>query len=371
MASLFASDNSFDERLLIAYLTDKINLNPAKLNQILSFYQSLGQAVSDEFQELKHLQLKWLQKIDFQNLQSELEQLQLNLNQNEIDILIHSDDEYPSSLRVLDNYPLALFYQGNPKLLGNCLMLTVVGSRNVDKYAEIFCDQVLGEACRLGIGVVSGLALGVDCLAHKIAIQNNAPTIGVIGSGIDKKAFYPQQNWAIRSQILEKNGLVLSEYPPLKMPNIYTFPQRNRILAALTDLTWVVQANLKSGSLITALKARDLGKTLATTPADIRNNNFAGNLKLLKEGCQIITEPADITSLLGLKIHPEIQAEKTKQFGSPEEKKIYEILTIAPQNTEIISTLTGFSNTETSIYLSMLELNNMASNVGSNEWIRL
>jgi DNA processing protein len=223
----------------------------------------------------------------------------------------------------------------------------------------------------LAVGVVSGLAVGIDAVSHNIALQNNAKTVGVIGSGLDQKSFYPSQNWHIRNKIIESGGCVLSEYAPGRLPNIYTFPQRNRILAALTDLTWVVQASLKSGSLITALQARELGKTLATTPADIRNKSFDGNLKLLKEGCQIVSEAQDIISLLGLKSHPEIQANKTIQFGSDDEKKLYEVLTIQPQNVENIAKSCKMLVTEVSGHLTMLELSGLALSVGSNEWIRV
>lgn len=374
MSTLFEptrQQSRYDQNLVLAFLVDKINLNSARLNQILTFYKDLNQALSDQFSELDHLNLKWLAKVNYSLLDNQIGELKSNLEIHKINLLSFDDKTYPQSLKVLENYPLILYYQGNVEFVQNNLMLTVVGSRNVDKYAEIFCTQILGEVCRLGVGVVSGVAIGIDALSHQIALQNNAPTIGVIGSGLDRKAFYPSQNWGLRNKILETNGLILSEYPPLRMPNIYTFPQRNRILAALTDLTWVVQATLKSGSLITALKARDLGKTLATTPADIRNLNFEGNLKILKEGCQIITEPVDITSLMGLKIHPEISAQQVKQFGSKEEERIYKVLTISPQNTDSLSQKTGFSTSEISVQLTMLELSGLACNVGSNEWIRL
>ena len=369
--SLFQSNCSLNPNLIQAYLTTKINLNPAKKSQILKLYPTLSTALEDNFQELRPSNPLWLKKFQAENYKTKIEQLQTNLINNDIQVLSSDDELYPKTLLALDNYPLQLYYQGNIGHLSNNLMLTVVGSRIVDDYAKIIMEQILSPICKMEVGIVSGLALGVDALSHQIAVDNNSWTIGVIGSGLDQKSFYPQQNLSLRRRIIENNGCVLSEYPPLFSANIYTFPQRNRILAALTDLTWVVQASLNSGSLITALKARDLGKTLATTPADIRNKAFAGNLKILKEGCSIITTPEDILGLLGLKIHPEIQTKSTVQFGSIEEQKIYQQLTIVPQNIESIAVKSKLSITEVSTNLTMLELNNLAYCTGSNEWIKV
>ena len=377
MSSLFQSQNNFNnldqKNLLLAILTDQINLTPARYSQILKFYDSLSEAIEDNFEELKHLKLKWLDKIYpiIPDLNTKIQELQNSLDKNQISLLCFDDVKYPQSLKILDNYPLVLYTQGNIDTLNDPMMVTVVGSRIIDPYTEIISQQILSPLCKLGIGIVSGLAIGMDGLAHKIALQSQAKTVGVIGSGLDQKSFYPMQNWSLKNQILETGGCVISEYTVGKLPNIYTFPQRNRLLAALTDLTFVVQASVKSGSLITALSARDMGKTLATIPADIRNKNFDGNLKLMKEGCQIITETIDIVSLMGLKMHPEIQIQTTKQFGSKEEEKIYNLLTISPQNIENLATTTKLDSTTVSVALTMLELSSLAMNTGENNWIKM
>ena len=377
MSSLFQSQNNFDnpsqKNLLLSVLTDQISLTPARYSQILKFYESLSEAIEDNFEELKHLKLKWLDKIYpiIPDLNAKIQELQASLDKNQISLLSFDDPKYPQSLKILDNYPLVLYTQGNIDTLNDPMMVTVVGSRVIDPYTEIISQQILAPLCKLGIGIVSGLAIGMDGLAHQIALENKAKTVGVIGSGLDQKSFYPMQNWSLKNQILKTGGCVISEYTVGKLPNTYTFPQRNRLLAALTDLTFVVQASVKSGSLITALNARDMGKTLATTPADIRNKNFDGNLKLMKEGCQIITETADIISLMGLKMHPEIQIQTTKQFGSKEEEKIYNLLTISPQNIENLAIISKFDSTTISVALTMLELSSLAMNTGENNWIKM
>jgi DNA processing protein len=370
MSELFAAARiNFEENLILAYLSNQINLTPNKLVIIKKFYSDLNSAIVDNFEKLADLKLKWLQKFDISKTEKDLKELKNNLTLNKINLLSHVDSDYPPSLKNLENYPLILYYQGNIAKLKEAPCLTVVGSRNTDIYAQLLLDKILAPACRLGVGVVSGLALGIDGMSHQIALDNDAYTVGVIGSGLDQKSFYPSQNWVIRNRILETGGCVISEYPPNKLPNIYTFPQRNRILAALTELTWVVQASLKSGSLITALKARDLGKNLATTPADIRNLSYDGNIKLIKEGCEIITETEDIISLLGLKVHNEIQPPTKLIFNSKEEKEVYEKLSIQPQSIEKLSQVIGSS--DLTLQLTMLELAGVAMNVGENNWIRV
>jgi DNA processing protein len=375
MSTLFQSEfntQSIGSKILLAILVDQINLTPARYLQIFSFYKSLADAVDDEFGLMKHLKLKWLDKIGLVvfSLSTKISELQKALEINKIDILDFENPDYPASLKILENYPLVLYTQGDIKQLCNKMLITVIGSRVIDTYADIMSKQIVAPLCKLGVGVVSGLAVGMDGLAHQIALENKAITIGVIGSGLDQRSFYPSQNWAIKNQIIQSGGCVISEYPPGKLPNTYTFPQRNRLLAALTELTFVVQASSKSGSLITALKARDLGKTLCTIPADLRNKNFDGNLKLMKEGCEIITESEDILGLMGLKMHPEIQIKETKQFGSKDEEKIYNTLSIQARNIEKIAEISGLDSTSVTVSLTMLELSGLAMNTGENNWIK-
>lgn len=375
--SFFAASCNFETKLVLAFLDAKIGLNPAKLNQILAFYENPEVAIEDNFGLLRQKKPKWLTKwISNVNLQSEIDKIQTKLDKEKIEIVSSLCDNYPNTLRVLEDYPTVLYYQGNLDLVQNSQMLTVVGSRSFTKYAEILLQKILEPVCALGVGVVSGLAFGTDAASHQIALNKNAPNIGVIGSGLDEKSFYPKANWNLKKQILNQeklgiqNGLVLSQYAPGVSANIYTFPQRNRLLAALTDLTWVVEAGQKSGSLITALKARDLGKTVATTPGSVLEESLAGNIQLLKDGASIIAQSEDILTLLGLKSFPQIIPKETVQFGSPEEEKIYQNLTLEPQETLILAQKMAMNMGELSGHLTMLEISGLAVNLGENNWIR-
>jgi DNA processing protein len=219
--------------------------------------------------------------------------------------------------------------------------------------------------------VVSGLALGVDTLAHQIALQAQSATVGIIGSGLDFDSFYPAENWGLKQQILEQGGLVISEYPPGTEPVSYNFPKRNRLLAALGSVVWVVQAGQKSGSLITASLARDLGKTVATVPGSIYDDSLAGNLNLLRDGANLILEFTDLWQLLGLsKYQPVTVNREQPVFNSAEEQLVWQQLSAEPQLLEDLSRRLQMEIQELSQHLTMLELHNLAVCVGENLWVR-
>ncbi len=360
----------FSESLLLAWLCTKVNLNKVKVNEIFNQYENLGFAVEDNFAKLGSP--KWLERWPGnQNYHLEVAKFQSELENYDMQIVTFLDNTFPKKLNILDDLPIVLYYQGNLDLVKSQEMITVVGSRKYSKYSEIVMNQILKPACQAGIGVVSGLALGIDGLSHKIALDNKAPTIAVIGSGINDDVFYPVQNLTLKKQIVQNGGLVLSEYPPQTKATVYNFPRRNRILAALSEITWIVQASLKSGTLITSGLARDLGKTVATTPASILEDSYFGNLELIKNGANIISEYQDILQLLGLSTYSyTINTEADPVFDNKDEERVYQKLNLIPQNIEDISRELGFSTNELSVILSLLELSGLAQNIGENQWIK-
>jgi DNA processing protein len=360
------------DELLLCWLSTKINLNPERYNAIFDFYESFESAILDGFAKLPPE--KWLQKfVQPLDLAMELQKFHVSLEAHQIQFITFLSPLYPEKLKILGlDLPMVLYYQGNIKLLQKDHFITVVGSRNISNYSKILMENTLKRACRLGVGVVSGLAVGVDGFSHEIALAQNAPTIGVIGSGLDDDNFYPIQNLALKNHILQSDGLVLSEYPPGVKATVYTFPRRNRILAALTDVTWVVQAGLKSGTLITATLATEMGKTVATTPNSIFDKDYSGNLKLIKDGANIITDPEDIIQLLGLATFQN-QTQNVVQeitFDDPQQKLVYEILDLKPCNIEDLALKSGLGFSLLVSTLTMLEVNGLALNVGSNEWVK-
>jgi len=363
--------NTTDESLLLGYLEIAIKLNHSRLNLILSKYPSFNQAVQDNFFEIRKLpKTEWLKNFELQKITTDFQKFAEFVTTNNIHLYSIFSENYPIQFQNLPDKPLVIYYQGNWQALEQKKMITVVGSRSPTVYAKKLINQILEPLCELGIGVVSGLAFGIDTLVHQKAVEKNCTTIGVIGSGLDEKNFYPKENRNLKAQIIQKGGLILSEYAPGTPPNPYNFPKRNRLLAALGDLVWVVQASVKSGSLITANLAQEMGKTVATTPSSIYDETMLGNLKLLKDGANFVSEPEDILQLLDLAVHRPITTNHQIQFNNDAEKIVWQQLSVEPQLLQDISKKLNMDICELSQHLTMLEIQNLAVCVGENMWIK-
>lgn len=190
------------------------------------------------------------------------------------------DQEYPEKLRQIYQPPLILFARGDLSLLKKEIV-TVVGSRLATAYSQIVLDQIIPNLLKEDLVIASGLAKGVDALAHQAALANNGKTIAVIGNGLNH--FYPIQNHLLQEQIVRK-GLLLSEYLPDTPPRPYRFPQRNRILAGLSRSVIVTEAKEKSGSLITANLALQENRDVYALPGPITSELSEGPNRLIEAG---------------------------------------------------------------------------------------
>lgn len=359
-----------NEQILWGYLATQINLTIAKAKLISSLYPDLSAAFKDRFKLLPDRH-KWVLKLqNLSNYVKETRQFFDSLQNNQVNITTFQQQSFPSQILQMADYPAVLFYQGDITLLKYSPLISVVGSRIIDNYGRTVMAKILQPLCELKIGVVSGLALGVDGLSHEIALSENSPTIAVIGSGHLDSVFYPRSNISLKKRIINQNGLVISQYPPKTVATPYNFPERNKLIAALTNLTLVVAAGLRSGSLITAGIALELGKIVATIPASILDKSYSGNLKLIKEGACVISEPSDIKQLLGLSTSFSNQNSVPIVFNSKQEEKVFLCLTYEPVEIEIICKKTGYKLQEIQSHLTMLELSGVVLNAGENFWQR-
>ncbi len=210
-------------------------------------------------------------------------------NQNYI---LLSDDRYPKMLFEIPDPPIILYYSGNIKIISNP-SIAIVGSRRTSPYTREFTFDIAKELSTLGITIVSGLAMGIDTLAHRGALQGIGSTIAVLGTGLDVN--YPVKNIALKQEI-EKNGLVISEFPPKTLPVSENFPIRNRIISGLSHGVIVIQAAKKSGSLITARYALEQNRQIFTIPGPLNNPMFEGNNGLLRQGAVLIRDKEDVIS---------------------------------------------------------------------------
>ncbi|MCX6734563.1 MAG: DNA-processing protein DprA [Candidatus Peregrinibacteria bacterium] len=187
---------------------------------------------------------------------------------------------YPTLLKEIHKPPERLYYKGDISLL-NKPCISVVGTRKYSDYGEEMTAKIIRELSVLDICIVSGLALGIDSIAHRTALECGTPTIAVLGSGIDN--IYPPQNLELAEEI-QNSGLLLSEYSDMREPLKINFPQRNRIVSGLSLATILIEAPEKSGALITADLALNQGREVFVVPGDIDRENSIGPLHLLQKG---------------------------------------------------------------------------------------
>lgn len=189
------------------------------------------------------------------------------------------DGDYPSSLKQVVYPPYLLYYSGDISLLSQSKKIAVIGSREASDYGLVMTKSLTTEMVQEGYIVVSGGAKGIDICAQRTCLEIGGKTIAIVGHGLNH--YYPYENRAILQQI-HKHGLVLSEYPPHTLPQKHHFPARNRLIAGLVDAVVVVEAKVKSGSLITVKHALDIGKDIYCVPYRA-NENSACN-ELIKQG---------------------------------------------------------------------------------------
>ena len=196
------------------------------------------------------------------------------------------DDVYPEQLRQIYRPPLVLFAQGDVNLLQQKIV-TIVGSRMATSYSRSVLTKLVPHLVKKGWVIASGLAKGVDVMAHKAALTSEGKTIAVVGNGLNH--FYPLSNYHVQEQIIRR-GLILSEYLPDTPPRPFRFPQRNRILAGIAQKVIVTEAQEKSGSLITANLALQENRDIYAVPGPIDNELSAGPNKLIAAGAIPITD---------------------------------------------------------------------------------
>lgn len=215
------------------------------------------------------------------------------MDKYEIKYLTINSEEYPESLKTIYSPPLILFYRGTLPHNAWNNTLAIVGTRRADNYGRYITNKISRELTNKGVIIVSGLAYGVDTIAHKACLAGGGKTIAVMATGCDQ--IYPPENRKLADKIIE-NGAVISEYMPGVEAERYFFPQRNRIISALSMGTLVVQGKKNSGAMLTAKYAIDQNKELFAIPGEINNSLSEGPNYLIKNGANMVTEADDIMS---------------------------------------------------------------------------
>jgi DNA processing protein len=248
-------------------------------------------------------------------------------------------EEIPEMLQEISDPPPQLYIQG--KLPNSeSKLLCVVGSRKYTPYGKEVCEKLIAGLRGYNITIVSGLALGIDGIAHRAALEAGLKTIAVPGSGLDESVLYPNTHKGLAEKILENGGALLSEFEPKFRATSYSFPQRNRIMAGLSHATLVIEAEIKSGTLITSKYATEYNRDVFTVPGSIFSKNSDGPNMLLRLGATPIRSSEDILEALGFKIdEPPQNLELKYSDCSDEELFVIKILKEPLPKDELIRAL--------------------------------
>jgi DNA processing protein len=242
---------------------------------------------------------------------------------------------WPPGLHQIPNKPNTLYYRGTVPDLDHKL-LCIIGPRKYTDYCAQVCENLIKGLKGFPITIVSGLAYGIDSIAHKCALDARLKNITFPGSGLDKSVIYPKAHFNLALQILESGGTLISEFSNKTEAAPWTFPKRNRLMAGISDAVLVIEAGQKSGTMITSRLALDYNRNVLAVPGSIFNLNSVGTNNLIKDGAVPITNSQDILWALGfneeeINLFQELEQEnylaEAKKNLSAVEKNLLEILT--------------------------------------------
>lgn len=295
----------------------------------------------------------------------EVDTYSIKMKNAKVAFISYESDYYPANLREIDSPPIGLFIKGNVELLTKPNLIGVVGARKITSYGKEVTEKLTSELCSQNFTIVSGMALGVDGIAHKAAIDNKGLTIAVLGCGVDCP--YPRENEKLYEEILDKDGLIISEYPLGMSAAKGTFPARNRIIAGISSAVLITEAAEDSGSLITAALALKQGKKVFAVPGQITSQMSRGSLKLIKQGAVMVSSAKDILDELNIKSQaPYSKQNNNSKFSklSKSEKMILEVLLNEEMTIDEIAKVTEIKIGNLSMILSKMELAGLIKNFG-------
>ncbi|MFA5061544.1 MAG: DNA-processing protein DprA [Patescibacteria group bacterium] len=337
---------------LAAHFSDLKNLWEAGLAELVK--AGLEENIAREF-------LLW-------RSQNPAEQILERLEKENIRTVSITEPDYPALLKEIYDPPHTLFVRGIlPK---NGPALAVVGTRKLTGYGRQACEELVKPLAKSGLIIVSGLALGIDGVAHQTALDNNGITLAVLGSGIDKQHIYPAAHKQLAEKIISQGGAVISEYPPGFLPSQYSFPARNRIIAGLCLGTLVIEAPESSGALITARHALDYNREVFAVPHPINSLTGAGPNNLIKLGARLITAAQDIADALNLKIMADTAIDGHDASLSADENKILAVLSGEPKHIDNIIKETNLPSQTITANLTLLEVKSKVRNLGGMNYVK-
>lgn len=352
------------ERDILIYL-HSLFLNEDYLNSILEL-DNLEDIMSMDKRELESIEnskKRSVEKILNTRNRDYINELIENVEENCDDVMTIFDENYPVSLRLIERPPKVLYIKGLPLDLTG-IKMGIVGARKCTQYGDYVIEKFVPTLVDLGVTVISGMAQGIDSLAHKKALENDGYSIGVLGNGVDVQ--FPKSNYKLFEKMY-KQGTIISEYPVETAPLPFYFPERNRIISGLSEGVIVVEAKEKSGSLITARLAAEQGKEVFSVPGNLNSFYSEGTNRLIRDGAIPLLDIEDI-----LTIFPELRFTEKESISESYENLSMEeslILTKIGEGFDTVDKLvenTDMSISEISSTITLLEMKGLLKDYSSS-----
>ena len=354
----------------IAWLNSVHGVSNGKIGKILEYFNGSTSDLWDNFDaEKSNLQLKDEIIRDLSLTKDGFEEILLKkLNKEKAFIVTTYDDDYPRKLLEINGAPCILYVMGSLENINN-LSIAVVGSRKATAYGKWAAEKLTKELSELGVNIISGLAVGIDSVAHKTALKCGAKTTGVIACGID--IVYPKINEHLYNEIADKGGAVLTEYTFGMQPMPNNFHDRNRIISGLSDGVLVIEAQERSGTLITAGHAANQGREIFAVPGNIDSIYSKGTNLLIRDGAKITTCINDIIEEIRELKEKAGLNNNTKDLStlSDEEMKIINCLMAGEKTVYDIKSETGFETAMLLSLLTFLEMKGFLKQLPGNKFI--
>jgi DNA processing protein len=294
-----------------------------------------------------------------------LEQIWERMQSLGVKLLTWGDEGYPRHLKEIDQPPPVLYTRGS-LLPEDEWAVAIVGTRRVTAYGRQVAEEVATTLAHSGVTIVSGLARGVDSIAHQAAVNAGGRTLAILGNGVD--LVYPPENRRLASQIME-NGALVSDYALGTPPDGINFPPRNRIISGLSLAVIIIEAGMTSGALITASFAAEQGRDVFAVPGNINAPQSQGTNRLIRDGAQPLLNPQDVLEALNLTMVTEHRAIRVALPSDPVESRLYKLLSQEPMHVDEIRAQTNMPIEAVSATLAMMELKGMVRQVGGMNYI--
>ncbi len=342
-------------------------IGPMRLRMLLDLFGDIRSAWEASEQILRETKLDRRSLENFLKVRHEvnLDEVLRHVERVSAQVLTWDSLDYPGLLRQIADAPPVLFVRGTLTPADEW-SVALVGTRKATVYGREVAHRLATDLVQNRVTLVSGLARGIDCIAHQAALEAGGRTLAILGSGVDY--IYPAEHRKLAEAIVE-NGALISDYPLGTRPEAANFPARNRIISGLSLGVVVVEADVKSGALITADFALDHGREVFAVPGSILSPASAGCNRLLRDGASIVTEVGDILETLHLDQVSEKQLAREVLLSNPTEAAILERLTAEPRHLDELSREIALPVEAISSTLVMMELKGIARQVAPLQYV--